>query len=131
MVRNSFLVFSCLLILFPIPTALAIPAKHLGCVREEPGLPKDFLAEYLRHDAMKDAKPIISDNQVFGISTMVPNARVVKYDLRKVSNILVLLVEFADAEGVGPLHNQLPPPNPEKNNTDYWVPDFSGLGGGS
>ncbi|OGQ34204.1 MAG: hypothetical protein A3F16_07625 [Deltaproteobacteria bacterium RIFCSPHIGHO2_12_FULL_43_9] len=115
-----------LIILLSLPAySFAIPVKNDGCVLVHPNAPKDRVAEYLRESALADLKPTIFNADILGGATLVPNARVLKYELKTVDNILVLLVEFADAEGVGPLHNQLEQPLPDLNNTDYWVPDFS------
>lgn len=113
-----------MLVIFPL-NSFAIPAKNDGCVIKDPKAPKDKVAQYLRNSALADLKPAIFNANISGLSAVVPNARVLKYDLKHIDNILVLLVEFADKDNVGPLHNALEQPIRDINNTDYWVPDFS------
>lgn len=54
----------------------------------------------------------------------VPNSETVPYELRTTSKILVLLVEFSDTEGIGPVHNQIEEPMTFDNAT-FWVKDFN------
>ncbi|MFC2075004.1 immune inhibitor A domain-containing protein [Bdellovibrionota bacterium] len=123
--RKFLVVFSLFLFPFFLSSNVgAIPAKHNGCVIKYANEPKDYSAEFLRQKAFGKIEPIISP-ETFGVTSFVPNARILKYDLQHRDNVLVLLIEFADEEGIGPLHNNLPQPIPEKNNTDYWVADFS------
>jgi len=123
--RLFFSVFT-LLSFLPVAQVFAIPKSHHGFVQGEfPGAPKTKLGDHVRENAFKDKKPVFSSPDLFSIGGLVPNSRTVKYELRQEHNILVLLVEFADEEGVGPLHNKLQQPVKQDNNTDYWVPDFS------
>lgn len=119
------LILIIIALLFVPVYSFAIPAQHEGCVLLHPKAPKDKVAQAFRESSAVDLKPTSFNIGIMGGATLVPNARVLKYELKTIDNILVLLVEFADKDGVGPLHNSLIQPLPDVNNTDYWVPDFS------
>lgn len=133
MIRRTPLLYFAL-IFFSLPSTLfAVEFKQYGCVVEGPG--ENKLRDY-SIDRIREKMVALSSMNIFGARrslfdfkyanpfAIVPNSETVPYDLTTTSKVLVLLVEFSDAEGGGPKHNQIEAP-PLFNNAAFWVDDFS------